>query len=98
MIVTILQLKEAHISTQIHLVENTGLLSHSGILFLALLFPHEMTLTSEHTFLYLFLTHCLQEPGGPPCLHYRGGVKFLCGGVKFLWERQTYPAATLPAG
>lgn len=45
MIVTILQLKGAHISTQIHLVENTELLSHSGILFLALLFTHEMTLT-----------------------------------------------------
>ena len=31
-------------SVWIHLVENTGLLSHAGILFLALLLTHEMTL------------------------------------------------------
>ena len=45
MIFTVLQLKEAYASVRIHLVENTGLLSRSGILFLALLFTHEMTLT-----------------------------------------------------
>lgn len=53
---------------QINLVENPALLGPSGILLLALLFPHEMTLTERAQFLYHFLIHCLQEPGGAPAV------------------------------
>lgn len=47
MVCTALQKKEAYRIVHIQLVENTGFLSHSGIVFLALLLTHEMTSTER---------------------------------------------------